>query len=367
MTHQLEERAQALALAAEAMYAEIRRLRRGITPAVTHVPHIGPVSAPLPKPDRWAKEREAFAQGKVIEHRAVYDHHGPSLWRVCHSPLFSNDPRDEYRVRPEPPAPDPLAEVKAAHRALQPIQVSLRNRDEWQDFAGDHCPNFDNENLKWRVKPAEMQHLLPPWASDAACLHNPDNLTPEQVGEGWRLLLPEEIDGRHRGATATLWLRAINPPQWGRAELIEVNAKSCTYRVPASTPWPEAPKPAAITPQRADKFKRGDKVRVKPIGVEATGAILHVFEMSGSNVHVGESADATHGPWYTEEELELVPATSSYKTPGEAAHDVANLYTRSTSKWRDLHSGTRAAWEAAAQAARAWSPPPARNGNPQEF
>jgi hypothetical protein len=55
------------------------------------------------------------------------------------------------------------------------------------------------------------------------------------------------------------------------------------------------------------KFKQGDHVRVKPIGVEATGEVLEVLEIHGMNVHVG-SIGAKHGPWYSAEELELAPA-----------------------------------------------------------
>lgn len=68
-------------------------------------------------------------------------------------------------------------------------------------------------------------------------LHNPDGLTPEQVGEDFRLLLPEELDGRH-AKVATLW--APCERTWVKA--VTANERECTYRVPITVPWPAPPK-----------------------------------------------------------------------------------------------------------------------------
>lgn len=61
--------------------------------------------------------------------------------------------------------------------------------------------------------------------------HNPDNITAEQLGDGFRLLLPEEVDGRH-ASIAEVWDR--HNVEWGHAATAV--AEFCTYRVPISTP-----------------------------------------------------------------------------------------------------------------------------------
>ena len=76
---------------------------------------------------------------------------------------------------------------------------------------------------------------------DGRPLHNPDNLTAEQVGAGWRLFLPEEVDCRH-GGKCELWC----DDEW-QSEEIEGSEHEYTYRVPLSVPWPEAPKPEPTT------------------------------------------------------------------------------------------------------------------------
>lgn len=61
--------------------------------------------------------------------------------------------------------------------------------------------------------------------------HNPDNLTPEQVGEGYRLLLKSEVKYRDNQGDIHRWDEfedKWNDGGWGEAE---------TYRVPLAT-WP---------------------------------------------------------------------------------------------------------------------------------
>lgn len=69
-------------------------------------------------------------------------------------------------------------------------------------------------------------------------LHNPDNLTAEQVGAGWRLAV--EGEGPH--PQAQMWHEFEE--QW-TARIIPHQCLydgGVTYRVPLSTPWPEAEK-----------------------------------------------------------------------------------------------------------------------------
>jgi len=72
---------------------------------------------------------------------------------------------------------------------------------------------------------------------DSRPLHNPNNLTAEQVGAGWRLCLKEELgiaalDGQYQG-----WDSAKKEWETG----CEGTMNCYTYRLPLSTPWPEAP------------------------------------------------------------------------------------------------------------------------------
>jgi len=70
-------------------------------------------------------------------------------------------------------------------------------------------------------------------------LHNPDNLTAEQVGAGWRLLVVGEKQPKgYEYWTTKKWLsgNAIG-------ETVDECNKDTTCRVPLSTPWPEASKP----------------------------------------------------------------------------------------------------------------------------
>jgi len=75
---------------------------------------------------------------------------------------------------------------------------------------------------------------------DGRSLHNPDNLTAEQVGAGWRLTLKGEKP--HEKAE----MRFSNGNKWcGLTGRFSRYSNRCTYRVPLSTPWPEAPDPYA--------------------------------------------------------------------------------------------------------------------------
>jgi len=56
--------------------------------------------------------------------------------------------------------------------------------DYWQDFTPiSHEPNWNWALFDWRIKPDPIAEG-----------HNPDKLTVSQVGEGWRLLVEEEIN-----------------------------------------------------------------------------------------------------------------------------------------------------------------------------
>jgi len=91
--------------------------------------------------------------------------------------------------------------------------------------------------LKWPVDKYEIRLALatPP---DNRPLHNPDNLTAEQVGAGWRLLTKDEgVNQEHEAwiNNARGWNKTMRG--CGTADQYDV-----TYRVPLFTPWTD-PKP----------------------------------------------------------------------------------------------------------------------------
>ena len=80
---------------------------------------------------------------------------------------------------------------------------------------------------KWEIR---LVLATPP---DNRPLHNPSNLTAEQVGAGWRLTLENEWNPLQEYWHST--------EQWKKStHLSELD----TFRLPLSTPWPEAEKPA---------------------------------------------------------------------------------------------------------------------------
>ena len=72
---------------------------------------------------------------------------------------------------------------------------------------------------------------------DGRKLNNPDNLTAEQVGVGYKLTLEEQMDGTCHSEgewwNNQSWVKPVNYTGW-------FWPKNDTIRIPLSTPWPEA-------------------------------------------------------------------------------------------------------------------------------
>lgn len=111
---------------------------------------------------------------------------------------------------------------------------------DWIEFDMPGMPGFLNENNQWRVKPLEF-----PAPPPSECFHNPDNLTPEQVGEGYRLLLASEIKDRDWNEDIHKW----DGSKWSETRW-RGSHKGFTFRVPSSTPfhW-DAPKRVPLAPK----------------------------------------------------------------------------------------------------------------------
>lgn len=76
---------------------------------------------------------------------------------------------------------------------------------------------------------------------DGRKLHNPDNLTAEQVGAGWRLLLEQEFQDKLHHSVVEFWNEESK--KWKNRPYPQFDYTGCskqTYRLPLSTPWPEA-------------------------------------------------------------------------------------------------------------------------------
>ena len=123
-------------------------------------------------------------------------------------------------------------QLRLAARIIEtehPFEVRYPRRYDW--CAVKHiCPSVHVVN-KCEIRPVLA---TPP---DGRPLHNPDNLTAEQVGLGYRLALQDESASQpHEAWEQNKWRSAIlGPGPFG--------SYLSTYRLPLSVPWPEAPKP----------------------------------------------------------------------------------------------------------------------------
>lgn len=98
----------------------------------------------------------------------------------------------------------------------------------WQRSVG-RCPLFAIQQ-RW---PIRLALATPP---DNCPLHNPDNLTAEQVGVGYRLALKgEALEDGGEIWTGTTWLKSHGCKY----------VKEATFRLPLSVPWPEPADPYA--------------------------------------------------------------------------------------------------------------------------
>jgi hypothetical protein len=118
-------------------------------------------------------------------------------------------------------------------------EIQIRIGDEWQDRED---VNFGVNPNAYRIKPAPF-----PPKPESFEWHNPDGLTPEQVGEGYRLCVKEEVKplfdsdcqfivGAQSRNKEGEWFHVKKPfaADWGAY----LNS-GATMRVPLSTPYPD--------------------------------------------------------------------------------------------------------------------------------
>jgi len=112
-----------------------------------------------------------------------------------------------------------------------PFEMELPNINSWQKAKLENPVIIVTSGREIRLALA-----TPP---DNRPLHNPDNLTAEQVGAGWRLLLIDEVDGKQHHGSERNYTRdaeSWKPGKW-RWD------KTSSIRVPLFLPWPEVEKP----------------------------------------------------------------------------------------------------------------------------
>lgn len=116
---------------------------------------------------------------------------------------------------------------------------------EWDAKNGKMRDPDDYHTLGWCIANAYEIRPVLVTPDDGRKLNNPDNLTAEQVGVGYKLTLEEQMDGKCHSEgewwNGQSWVKPVNYTGWCRP-------KNDTIRIPLSTPWPEA-KPAWTMPE----------------------------------------------------------------------------------------------------------------------
>jgi hypothetical protein len=126
-----------------------------------------------------------------------------------------------------------------AHLYLPLVQALIDGKLQRNDGTAIYPEWNDAQSLSeavgignYRVKPLDFAPI-----PDGAERHNPDNLTPEQVGEGYRLLVTQEADGGyHRMENSGYW--DPTDSTWTYRSSWHWD-KSSTICVPLSTPYPD--------------------------------------------------------------------------------------------------------------------------------
>lgn len=122
--------------------------------------------------------------------------------------------------------------------------------DGWIDML---YTDFSSDPESYRIKPTPF-----PPIPEQYTWHNPDCLTAEQVGDGCRLLVVGENDGRHKDI-AQRWSVLI-----GWDEAMDGSGVISTYRIPIQTPFPNGQfiQDGKLVTPWVPKFKVGDEVQI---------------------------------------------------------------------------------------------------------
>lgn len=167
--------------------------------------------------------------------------------------LQTNAPDNEDRPR------RPMAHTSHIHNTMTTEQTASQLRLAADILETGHPWEYSTDHFHWKLSTGKcpMFAIRSQWEirlalatpPDSRPLHNPDNLTAEQVGAGWRLPLKVELDGRFARSNAMVW----DEGSW--FDNVKGDDASRTYRVPLSTPWPDPKTQVPLGPEdvpRAD-------------------------------------------------------------------------------------------------------------------
>jgi len=126
-------------------------------------------------------------------------------------------------------------------RIAQQLETELQGRENQIAMIQDDRNRLveENQNLLSQIEEAKEMLLEAAAKLQEAGVgewHNPENVSIEQLGLGYRFLKPWEVDGRYcggRDGISDAWIDG----EWDHFR--DCKHKSNTYRVPASTPIPK--------------------------------------------------------------------------------------------------------------------------------
>lgn len=160
----------------------------------------------------------------------------------------------------------PFVQALVDGKTIQVLDVGA-----WVDVNGT---DFHRDPDHYRIKPLSF-----PPKPEQFEWHNPDNLTAEQVGDEWRLLVTEEADNlKHRNSRyrATYGWTSEGSWYW---------AKESTISVPISTPYP-------------DGSRVVDGKLVKPWAPKFTDKTRRPLPEPPAQIPLGPADWMKDGPWW---------------------------------------------------------------------
>jgi len=137
-------------------------------------------------------------------------------------------------------------------RTGHPFEACHDASDRWHASLGVNPAQAVLQN--WCLRPVLA---TPP---DGRPLHNPDNLTAEAVGVGYRLI----VEGESPHEDADMWM--LGSRRWAKCGTPEGSyGRGWTYRLPLSVPWPEPADPYAdpqtkTVPLGPEDVRCGDEI-----------------------------------------------------------------------------------------------------------
>lgn len=176
---------------------------------------------PIPSKDFWCPSCKAT-------YRRVWPNSYGNICNSCHSEMEEIDIRKAIQAGLDTLKQSDLDTVKRPSLPTQGEPITATEIfDQWMyrgiNALGDVPGPMRTETWHDPIEPI--------W-------HNPENVTQEQLGEGYRFLVPWEVDGRYGddgSGIAECWSKY----KW--LPYCEADYMEFTYRVPASTPIPPKP------------------------------------------------------------------------------------------------------------------------------